>query len=274
MSQTPRSVTELFRQYLRRQVAAQAEGLGIADPDGQAVPHETASTQPVDPRLAWEDALAAIHWITRRKRERREEPAQTLPVCEVPPDWPSFVAAQEPAIALAFCIGNFPQLVRDLQPFLKGGELTTLRSRVELRDKSGRPIVVPPALLEWVSAARGYPQLLVAAGVLRLARRFDEANELLNISLEADASSHLEALRANEKAALAWHRGNAEEALELWKAQKTNVPVLFNRGIASLFFGRLAEARIALGQAVAQLPETSAWHHLGHLYLALIAARL
>lgn len=269
MSQTPRSVTELFGQYLRRQMAAQAEGLGIADPDGQAVPHEAASMQPVDPQLAWEDALASIHWITSRKHERRDES-----VCEVPPDWPSFVATQEPAIDLAFCIGNFPQLVRDLQPFLNGGALTAPRSRAELGDKGGRPISVPPTLLQWASAAQGYPQLLVAAGVLRMARRFDEASKLLNMSLAAGARSHLEALRTNEEAALAWHRGNAEEALELWKAQKSSLPVLFNRGVAALFLDRPAEAKAPLRQAVAQLPETSAWHHLGHLYLASIAARL
>jgi hypothetical protein len=52
MSQTSRSVTELFRQYLRRQMAAHAEGLGFADPDGLVVPHEAVPVQPVDPRLA------------------------------------------------------------------------------------------------------------------------------------------------------------------------------------------------------------------------------
>lgn len=272
MSQTPRSVTELFRQYLRRQMAAQAEGVGIADPDGQVVPHETASMQPIDPRLAWEDALAAIHWITSRKRERREE--SSLTVREVPLDWPSFVAAQEPAIALAFCVGNFPQMVRHLQPFLDRGTQTALRPQAEPGNKSARPVVVPPALLQWANSVRGYPQLLVAAGVLRIARRFDEASELLRSPGDAEIRPQLKELRANEEAALTWHRGNAEEALALWQVQKASMPVLFNRGMAALFLGRPDEARTALGQAVAQLPETSAWHHLGHLYLAWIAARL
>jgi hypothetical protein len=43
--------------------------------------------------------------------------------------------------------------------------------------------------------------------------------------------------------------------------------------MASLFLGRAAEARSALQQAVEQLPDTSAWHHLGHLYLTLADAR-
>jgi tetratricopeptide (TPR) repeat protein len=256
MNQTPRTVTELFGQYLRRQMAAQAEGLGFADPEGLASPYEAVPMQPVDPRLAWEDATSVLRLGTT---------ASASPCCEAPPDWPSLVAAQEPAIALAFCVGNFPQMVRNLQPLLSGGDLTALRQT------PARPVTAPPTLLQWASTANDYPQLLVAVGVLRLARRFEEASELLR-SAGSPAKSW-RALLANEKAALAWQRGNAEEALTLWQAQKTSVPVLFNRGMAALFLGRPAEARSALEQAADQLPDTSAWHHLGHLYLALAAAR-
>jgi tetratricopeptide (TPR) repeat protein len=110
---------------------------------------------------------------------------------------------------------------------------------------------------------------LLAAGVLRLARRFEEADELL----KSKTPAAWKALRANEEAALAWHRGQAEEALASWQTQKASVPVLFNRGMAALFLGRAADAQTALHQAVDQLPDTSAWHHLGHLYLALAEAR-
>ena len=256
MHQTPPSVIELFRDYLRRQMAAQAEGLGFADPDGQVVPHEAVSIQPADPRLAWDDALAVVdHFVTK----------SSAPRWEVPPDWPSFVAAQEPAIALAFCVGNFPQMVRNLQPLLASGDLSTLRQ------SAGRPVSVSPSLLQWANKVQGYPQVLLAAGVLRLARRFEEASTLLKS--RGDAAKSWQALRANEEAALAWQRGQAEEALALWQRQKASVPVLFNRGMAALFLGRPAEAQTALGQAVAQLPDTSAWHHLGHLYLTLATTR-
>jgi tetratricopeptide (TPR) repeat protein len=258
MWRTPRSLTALFRQYLHRQMAAQAEGLGLADPDGQVVPYEAVPMQPVDPRLAWEDALAVV----RFSQAPSAGAGNPIPA---PPDWPSLVAAQEPAIALAFCIGNFPQMVRNVQPLLAGGDLSALR-RVPTR-----PVSVSPTLLQWASTTRGYPQLFVAAGILRLARRFKEACDIFVSNREAPAG--WQALRANEEAALAWHRGNAEEALALWQAQKTSLPVLFNRGMATLFLGRATEARTALNRAVAQLPETSAWFHLGQLYLALIAAR-
>jgi hypothetical protein len=171
----------------------------------------------------------------------------------------------EPAIALPFCVGNFPQMVRNLQPLLTGGDLTVLR------DASTRPAIVPPALLEWASNVRSYPQLLLAAGVLRVARRFEEAIELLNSKRKI--SAEWQTLRANEEAALAWHRGEVEAALSSWQDQKPSVPVLFNRGIAALFLGRSSDARTSLDTAASQLPETSAWHHLAHLYLALAAAR-
>jgi tetratricopeptide (TPR) repeat protein len=254
MSQTPQSLEHLFKDYLNRQITAQTEGLGFAETDGQVVPHEAIPVQPVDPQLAWDDALAVI----------RHFPA-TEPRWEVPPDWPSLVVNQEPAIALAFCIGNFPQLVRNLHPLLSGGDLTVLRQ------SRGRPVSVPSSLSHWATETRTVPQFLLAAGVLRLARRYDEAAELLRSNA---APLAWQAVLANETAALMWHRGRAEEALALWQTQEASVPVLFNRGMAALFLGRAAEARTALGEAVAQLPDTSAWHHLGHLYLALATARV
>ncbi len=256
MSQTPRSLADLFTQYLHGQMTAQSEGLGWADLDGQVVPHEAVSIQPVDPRLAWGDALAVVRHFSVERTES---------AWEVPPDWPTLVAGQEPAIALAFCLGNYPQLVRNLHPLLSGGDLTALRPSI------GRPASALPDLLEWATQARAYPRILLATGVLRLARRFEEAAELLRANPRVPAA--WQPMRANEEAALAWHRGRADEALTLWQAQKTSVPVLFNRGMSALFLARTGEAHTLLSEAVAQLPDTSAWHHLGQLYLALSAAR-
>jgi tetratricopeptide (TPR) repeat protein len=132
-----------------------------------------------------------------------------------------------------------------------------------------RPLSAP-GLADCAARAQGYPQALVAVGVLRLARRFDEAGRLL---ARSDTPAEWRDLHANEEAALAWHAGRAEEALALWQAQEPAVPVLFNRGMAALFLGQAAAARPALAQAVEALPETSPWHHLGHLYLALASSR-
>jgi tetratricopeptide (TPR) repeat protein len=255
MSQKLHSVTELFLQYLHRQKAAQTAGLGLADPDGQVVPHEAAPLRPVDPQLAWDEALAAGRLSKKKDLFSR---------LTAPPEWPGLVAAQGPAFALAFCIGNFPQMVRHVQPLLAGGDLPALRPT------AARPIPLPTALVQWTNAVQDYSQLLTAAAVLRLAQRFEEAHELLRSS--RSVPEDWQPLWANEEAALAWHRGHAEEAWARWQTQKISVPVRFNCGMAALFLNRPAEAQIALEQAVAQLPDTSAWHHLGRLYLALIAA--
>jgi tetratricopeptide (TPR) repeat protein len=162
-------------------------------------------------------------------------------------------------------------MVRNLRPLLSGGDLSALNSQVGQRIEGRRPVIGPPSILEWANTVRSHPQILLAAGVLRLTRRFDEASELLNSSGKTPAE--WKALGANEEAATAWHRGNREEALESWQAQKSSVPVLFNRGVAALFLGRPADARTALEKAVAQLPDSSTWHHLGHLYLALSGVR-
>ena len=47
------------------------------------------------------------------------------------------MAQHEPEAALAFCFGNFPQLVRNLHPLMQTTNLTALRS------STGRPVEVP-----------------------------------------------------------------------------------------------------------------------------------
>ena len=114
---TPPPLAELFTEYLKDQTAAQAVGLGFAESAGEVEPYEAAPVQPVDPALAWTDALAAAgHFQT----------AQTN--WTTPPDWPALVAGQEPAVALTFSLGNFPQMVRNLHPLLAGGDLAALRA--------------------------------------------------------------------------------------------------------------------------------------------------
>jgi hypothetical protein len=243
---------ELFTRYLHGQAAAQAEGLGRAAPAGEVEPYDAAPVQPVDPQAAWREAVAAAAHLAPK-------PA---PSWSPPPDWPALVAAHEPATALAFCLGNFPQLVRALQPLLHGADLTGLRPQ------AGRPTPAP-ALEAWAARAEGEAARLLAAGALRLAGRLDDAAALL----DRVPDGPWQALRDNERAALAWRGGDAARAAALWRQQPDSVPVLFNRGMAALFLGRAAEARAPLTRAVEQLADGDSWHHLGRLYLALAGAR-
>jgi hypothetical protein len=251
---TPPPLSELFADYLRSQTLAQSEGLGFAEPSGEVEPYEAVPVQPVDPKQAWTDALAVADYFPATK-------ATWTP----PPDWPVMVAAQEPAVALAFCLGNYPQMVRNLHPLLAGGgaaQLAALRA-----GPTGAPAAA--ALLEWAKKTKSYPETVLAASALRLAHDFDAAVELLR----RPAPAEWQAVHANEAAALLWHAGRADEAAERWRKQADSTPVLFNRGMAALFLGDASAARDALTKATAALPETGAWHHLGRLYLAMAAVR-
>ncbi len=247
-------LADLLARYLQRQASAHSAGLA-AEPTHEVVPFEAATVQPVDPGLAWDEALAAGPFF---------QPAFASRSWPIPSDWPALVGAHEPAAALAFCLGNFPQLVRNLQPLWQATDLTSLCP-------AGARPVPAPTLGDWVATLvrkQAFPQVLVAVGVLRLARHFDAAEEMLQRQ-RPDVPTKWQSAWSNEEAALAWHRGQAEEAARRWRAQPESVPVLFNRGMASLFLGQPAEARIGLQQAISQLPEASAWSHLGRLYLAL-----
>jgi tetratricopeptide (TPR) repeat protein len=259
-SDTPvqQSLAELLAQYLERQAAAHGDGLGTSEV-GDVVPFEAVPAQPVDPRLAWDEALAAARSL--------------LPDCDThswraPAEWPALVAGREPMAALAFCLGNFPQLVRDLHALLHTSDPKALRQ------SAANPVSVPlMSELAERAVRHGKPgEALLGAGAMRLAGQFDQAAELLE-RLRTDLPANWSAAWVNEEAALAWHRGRAEDAARLWHKQAASVPVLFNRGMAALFLGKRADARPALRQAAERLPEDGAWHHLARLYLALAEMR-
>lgn len=253
------SLPDLMAGYLRRQAEAHAAGLAATEPAGEVMPFDAGPVQPIDPRPAWDEAQAAARFLA---------PANEVGSYPVPPTWPQLVAAHEPAAALPFGLGNFPQLVRNLHLLMRHADLS------ELRPAGGQPVGAP-ALTEWASetARKGsFAQALLAAGALRLARQFDQASELLT-GREAVAPPPWRVALANEQAVLAWHRGEWDEARTRWQALPASAPVLFNCGMAALFCNRPREARPALHEAVVQLPETGAWHHLGRLYLALAEMR-
>jgi tetratricopeptide (TPR) repeat protein len=256
---TPPALAELMAQYLRRQVAAQEAGWAGVESGAEVVPFEAVPVQPVDARLAWDEALTALELA---------QPEAELADLEAPPDWESLVAAQEPAMGLALCTGNYPQAVRDLHGLLRTADLK------ELRPGAARPTSAP-VVVSWADGVRRafqFPEMLVAAGVLRLAKQFALAGELLATDERKIPAAWRDAW-TNERAALAWHQGQAEEAIRLWHSQAETVPVLFNRGMAALFSDQPQEARRWLAKAVAGIPEDSAWHHLGKLYLALAEMR-
>jgi tetratricopeptide (TPR) repeat protein len=169
---------------------------------------------------------------------------------------------------LPFCVGNFPQLVREWHTLLAAPALRQFQP-------AGGPSAVLPSLQRWADQAahqHPYPYPLVALGVLRLAKQFAGAAQLLQHAEATDPGAWRDAL-ANEAAALAWHQGRVEEAASLWESQPPTAPVLFNRGMAALFLDRAVQARAWLEQAVSHLADDNAWYHLGRLYLTLAELR-
>ncbi len=253
---------DLLARHLEKQAEACAVG-AAASPDealpGEVMPYEAGPVQPIDPKLAWDESLAVFTLAAQPVNPRS---------WRAPPAWSSLVASHEPVVALALCAANFPQLVRNFHMILQVTDLTTLRPH------PGRP--APAAELaawaETTAERKQFPQTLLALGTLRLAKQLDAAEDYVRKHDGAIPAAWRSAWE-NEKAALAWHAGRGNEALAAWQQLEATVAVLFNRGMAELFLGDASAAREHLIAAVGGLPESSAWHHLGRLYLTLAQER-
>lgn len=240
----------LMAGYVRRQAEADALGFGFVG-GADVTPYEAGPVQPIDPKLAWDEGLAALTYINA--------PVKGI---KAPTGWANFVAQTEPQIAIAFCVGNYPQLVRDFHKLLQHERLASLRPT------AAASIHVAP-LLEWADKAVGFPQLLIALAVQRLTRNFDRADDLAAMTVPAQWLTAWN----NERAALLWHQGKADEAIALWKTLIPSVPVRFNLAMANLFSDRGQNVKSELEAVMAQLPESSAWHYLARLYHTLSVLR-
>ncbi len=223
----------------RSDAATAAVGHG----ESEVEPHEVAAGFRVDPRAAWLDATATI--ITGGNAPP--------PAVQLPTDWAALVAQPAAAFAVPMAAGHFPQRVKDLHPLLAKFEPAELRP-------TGTQPATPGfgALRNWI-AKNGTANPLVASGIARTLGDFDASEKLLAGAEGAD----------NDRAALLWARGRCDEARTAWDAMADAPAVLFNRGMARLFEGRIAEARPFLQKAIDALPETSGWYALARLYLAV-----
>ncbi|VTR98009.1 tpr-repeat protein : Hypothetical conserved protein OS=uncultured planctomycete GN=HGMM_F37F03C28 PE=4 SV=1 [Gemmata massiliana] len=208
--------------------------------ESEVEPHEVAAGFRVDPRAAWHDAnYTGVNG--------------SPPAAQLPTEWAILVGQPSSAFALPMAAGHFPQRVKDLQPLL------TKFNPAELRP-TGTQGALPAfaGMRTWI-AKNGKTSPLVAAGLARTLGDFDTAAKLLDGTTGAE----------NEKAALLWQRGKCAEALAAWDAMPESAAVQFNRGMARLFLGQIADARPLLQKAVDAIPETSGWHTLARLYLAV-----
>jgi len=259
------SLQDLAARLLAGRADAHASGLAVFDL-GDVTPYEAGPVQPIEPQSAWREAVAALSYDLPPNQVRGDAE-------QAPPHWPQLVANHEPMVALAFCVGNFPQLVRNFHQILQSG------APASFRPDSGRPdggrITAAPQLVEWahdVAAKKQFPTALIALGALRLAKQFDEADRFTT-RLDGVVPAAWRPAWDNEKAALAWTRGDVAAARALWSTMASSLPVRFNRAMAELFSGNAQAAGADFADVVKELPESSAWHHLACLYLTLASMR-
>lgn len=244
---TQPTLADLLGRYIDRRTAAQAVGLGEFA-SGEVEAYDAAPVQPVDPKLAWDEAAVALHDCGGSAGVK------------APEEWASLVAGHESHTALPLAAGHYPQSVRNLMPLYRAA------SPADVPVVAGTP--VPVSGLADYAAGGSFAKALLAAGAYRSARQYDAAMAV--VRSQAGRSSESERVAAaNEEAATLWLSGDRPAADAIWQSLPETTPVLFNRGLAALFLGRKDLARTALAAAVARLPESSGWHHLGRLYLAL-----
>src|SRR2546428_3426541 len=157
------ALSELMARFLERHASLPS---AASQPSGEVVPYEAVPAQPVEPRLAWDEAQAALRCFSPKMPSVGQQ---------FTADWSTLVASHEPATAITFCAGNFPQLVRDIHTLLSATDLSKLCTA------PGQPHCCD-AITSWtaeLAQTKQGPDLLLAAGVCRLARYFDRTEEYL-----------------------------------------------------------------------------------------------
>ncbi len=253
---------QLMARFLKQRSGEELAGTLIpADLTSEVETHQAGTATAIDPRMALEEATECVRFLDQELAE-----GFSIQSLKKLPDWAMLVRNHESHLAIPFCLGNFPQLMRSVSPLMQTDSFSPLRPA------GMRPIPVS-GVAEWgeqmLNKGR-VAEALFAAAALRLAGQFPTATSLLT-KIRDQVMGEYEDLLLNEEAALAWQQGRAEQAAERWAEhpQADSPVLLFNRGMAALFLDRLAEAKTLLAQAVEAIPESSSWHHLGRLYLTL-----
>jgi hypothetical protein len=247
--------TELLATYLQSQVALTA-GDQPAPAVAEVELYEVTSYRPVDAKLAWAEAVVAL-------RQGGVEPAAR------PVGWHQLTARLGERLDLPLCVGNYPQMVRDLSKLLQARSFAALIGRPATSQPVG--IEPPAALVEWITAQleAGTPaQQLTAVGCLRLLGQFERAKVWFADSADRLPESY-RVVVANERAGLLWACGERDAAAAIWEGLAASGPVWFNRGLACLFRDQFTRAVTLFTHAAEQLPPSSGWHHLALFYRTL-----
>jgi tetratricopeptide (TPR) repeat protein len=256
------SLSELLARFVQRQAASGTEVLEETEETGEVVLHQPSGLLGPDARTVLADALETASALLAAKDADSFRANGFRP----PAEWSSLVRMQETHVGIPFCIGNFPQLVRDVTPLLGAVRLEQLLPQ--------QPAAMDlSSLLTWTEerlAKKRLAEAVFGAALLRLGGQFEMAGDMLH-RVRKQATGSWDALLRNEESALAWHRSDLRQAARGWAEhpQQDSPVILFNRGLTAMGLGQAAEATSLLNKAIAALPEKSAWHHLARLYRAL-----
>lgn len=252
------AIAHLLTRYLTQH--SEDEALETAMPLGEVELYQASDLLAVSPQKALTEAWEAALRLVDKETVLGLSPGRFRP----PSAWSLLVRRVPPRSLVPCCVGVFPQVVRDPSPLLAP-------DRRQLFGEASSSVDLAE-ILPW-----GHEQLaqgrraeaLFAVGMLRLAGDVKAAQDLLEAVAAVSPPTWADLL-TNERAATAWFLGDLAEAGRLWAAHRRqdNGVVLFNRGVTALCQGQ-PDAVAFLGQAAAQWPENSPWHHLALMYRVL-----
>ena len=245
----PPSLGELFARYLNN-----TESHPVDTRPGLVEPYDAGVVHPVDAHLAWQGAQTSLASVAAQGTQ-----------FERPADWTALVQAHGSIPAVAMAAGNFPQLMSDLPGLLQADNLADLL-------RSPAPVHELPGLSSWAAhlAKNSFAGRMLAGGVLRLAGQLESASMFLHDE-QGLTGTELEILQ-NERAALAWNRGDRDSAVRLWMKLPASAVGQFNLGMAILF-DKPSRALPYLQSAIQLRAEEDPWRHLAGIYLALAEMR-
>jgi hypothetical protein len=242
------TLQELLAKYLAQ--SAEAPVLPVSEVE----PHQAALPAWTEPRAVWGEALRTAQLLL---------PAQAAWQCEVSAAWAKLLGESGTQGAVTFCLGHVPQLLYDVTPLLTKG-------RQALKLPEPRPDA-GPAPEGSLTKNASLPEKFLHTACLRMAGHFAAAEQQL-MALAKEGGSEYALLLANERAALAWQRGDVKAAVQLWSTRAEQPVFAFNLGLAALCQGDVTTAATHLKKAAGALPESDPWHHLAHVYLTLAEA--
>ncbi|HQR07804.1 MAG TPA: hypothetical protein PLN21_13335 [Gemmatales bacterium] len=194
----------------------------------------------LDLGIAWSEALLPGQLLAE------EEPRVSA---RFPASWN---AARHVTLAAPFpcCIGMAPQFLQKIDAIMENAEAFFQQETVGM-----------PMLSADITLDNKTPLSQMA-----IARLAGDANQIERLIPQLDG----ELLQKNERAAQLWFAGRLDEAREAWDNLDGENPVIaFNQGLAAMATGDVERGRECLAIAVEGFPESTGWHHLAELYLAV-----